>query len=79
MQGNGNVRAALSTTDVIEVRIGDFLFPVVLLCLNQCQNLEHQILKLSNNLRSMLVDYNEYGQNLTQQVTARNRMCVSQE
>ena len=33
MQGNGNVRAALSTTDVIEVRIGDFLFPVVLLCL----------------------------------------------
>lgn len=33
MQENGNLRAALSTTDVIEVRIGVFLFPVILLSL----------------------------------------------
>jgi hypothetical protein len=32
MQENGNVRAALSTTDVIEVRIGDFLFFKLFCC-----------------------------------------------
>lgn len=31
MQENGNVRAGLSTTDVIEVRIGFLLFQVILL------------------------------------------------
>lgn len=31
MQENGNVRAALATADVIEVRIGFLLFQVILL------------------------------------------------
>lgn len=36
MQENGNLRAALSTTDVIEVTIGFFLSHFILLYVNRC-------------------------------------------
>lgn len=57
MQDNGNLRAALSTTDVIEVTIGFFLFHFILLYVNRCQDLGYiYFYRLLNNLRPKLGD-----------------------